>query len=124
MNSETETEEAVAAPRQVEVEVVAGEEPVKNHWEEQGFLPDIARVCQDFDNEPEKFLFSADVRQIIETVVNAQFVEDFDRYSNDQLAEFADTLRRRVPQVEREVTGLIAQLSRARTVAVQNIDFI
>ena len=116
-----------AEPR-AEVEVVrqapqAPEEP-KNYWEENGFLPDIARVCSDLEAEREQFLFNSTIRQIIETINNAQRVEDFDRYSERQLQDFQQTLRRRVPEIERQVTTFISQLNRARTVQVETIDFI
>lgn len=111
-----------------EVEVVSAqpsepEEP-KNYWEEKGFLPEIARICVDLEGEREQFLFNSTTRQIIATINNAQRVEDFDRYTDNQLAEFADTLRRRIPEIERQVSGFIGQLNRARTVQVDTVDFI
>lgn len=110
------------------VEVVRTEAPVpeapKNHWEEVGFLAEIARIANDLEGEPEQFIFSAEIRQIIETITNATEVEDFDRYTDAQLYDFASQLRRRVPQVEREVMTFISQLTRARAVAVDAVDFI
>lgn len=112
----------------VEVEVVRSEEKVpeepKNYWEQNGFLREIARVCEDLEGEREKFLFNSEVRRIIETINNAQAVEDFDRYTDSQLQEFVQTLRNRVPQIEREVVGFINQLTRARSVQVDSVDFI
>jgi len=123
--AELEAELGTDEPR-AEVEVVRSEEEEKpkNYWEENGFLPDIARVCADLEGEREQFLFDANIRQILETINNAQRVEDFERYSDNQLEDFASTLRRRVPEIERQVTTFIAQLNRARTVQVETVDFI
>jgi hypothetical protein len=128
-------EEAVQVERpvrtDVEVEVVrAQEEPPavpeqeKNHWEQEGFLKEIAKVCADLEGERERFLFNTETRQIIETINNARRVEDFDRYTDSQLQDFISTLRNRVPQVEREMMTFINQLTRARTVQVDTVDFI
>jgi hypothetical protein len=123
----------VIIPRNdVEVEVVrsqgeqAPEAPAvpKSYWEENGFLDEIAKVCVNLEGEREQFLFPAEIRQIIETINNAQSVTDFDRYNDAELQEFINTLRRRVPQVEREVVTFINQLTRARSVAVDTVDFI
>lgn len=115
-------------PQAVEVEVVRNEpaqpEEPQNYWEANGFLKEIARVCTDLEEERERFLFSAEIRRIIETINNAQTIEDFDRYTDGQLQEFVSTLRNRVPQVEREVVGFINQLTRARSVQVDSVDFI
>lgn len=126
-----EVVQAVARPvrAEVEVEVVRAQEHVvpeipKTYWEEQNFLPDIARVCSDLESEREKFLFNAELRQLIETVINAKSVEDFDRYTVDELFSFATNIRHQVPQVEREVLNFINQISRARVVSIDNIDFI
>lgn len=113
-----------------EVEVVSAQkeleekEPKKTHWEENGFLDDIARICNDLEVENEQFLFSAEIRQIIELVNNAKDIASFDRYSNDEIQNFIHTLRQRVPQVEREVMSFMGQLNNARTVQVETIDYI
>jgi hypothetical protein len=118
----------VARIHPVEVEVVRNEpevpEPPKNYWEQHGFLADIARICSDLEGEREKFLFDSSVRQIIETINNAQRVEDFDRYDDNALNNFIQTLRRRVPEVEREMVSFVNQLTRARAVQVDSVDFI
>lgn len=110
----------------VEVEVVRNQEPEepKNFWEEQGFIKEIARVCTDLEGEREQFLFSANTRQIIETISNARTVEDFDRYSDTQILEFIHTLRESVPRIEREMMAFVSQLTRARAVQVDTVDFI
>lgn len=110
----------------VEVEVVRNQEPEepKNFWEEQGFIKEIARVCTDLEGEREQFLFSANIRQIIETISNARTVEDFDRYSDAQIQEFIQTLRDSVPRIEREMMAFVSQLTRARAVQVDTVDFI
>lgn len=109
--------------REVLVEVVKAEEPA-DYWQAQGFLPDIARICNDLEGEREQFMLSSEVRQIIETVSNAQSVEDFTRYTNNDLNEFRNKILRRLPEAERAVIGLVNQVTRARTVAVESIDFI
>ena len=126
---DAQTGERIHARETVEVEVVASETPPapeepKNYWEENGYLPDIARVCTDLEGERERFLFSASVRQHIETINNAQRIEDFDRFSIDQLREINNILRSEVPEVERGVISFVSQLSRARAVEVDSIDFI
>lgn len=124
----TEDGEMVRVAPTATVEVVSAapevpEEP-KDYWQEQGFLKEIARVCVDLEGEREKFLFTAEIRQIIETINNATRVEDFERYSNDQIHEMINTLRRRVPEVERQVNSFVGQLNRSRAVAVDSVDFI
>jgi hypothetical protein len=107
-----------------EVEVVRAEEEPKSYWEENGFLKDIGNVCGYLEGEREQFLFDSATRQIIETINNARRVEDFDRYSDSELQNFVQTLRSRVPQIEREVMTFINQLTRARAVQVDTVDFI
>jgi hypothetical protein len=128
---ELEDGERVEVRPTAEVEVVRNEEEPpevpeepKSYWEESGFLKEIANVCTYLEGEREQFLFSAEVRQIIETINNAQRVEDFDRYSDGEIQNFISTLRNRVPQVEREVMTFINQLTRARAVKVDTVDFI
>lgn len=96
----------------------------KDHWQENGFLKDNARICSDLEGESEQFLFPAEVRQLIETINNALTVDDFDRYSETEIVDFINTLRRRVPQIEREVTTFIGQITRARAVIVDSVDYI
>lgn len=109
--------------REVEVEVVKQEEPA-DYWQANGFLPDIARICNDLEGEREQFMLPANVRQIIETINNAQTVQDFNRYNDSQLQDFRQQILRRLPEAERNVVGLVSQLTRARTVVVDSIDFI
>ena len=104
--------------------VTLAPEPPKDFWQEKGFLSEIASICRNLEGEREQFLFDAETRQLIETINNSLTVEDFDRYSESQLNEFVNTLRRRVPQIEREVTTFTGQLTRARAVAVDSVDFI
>jgi hypothetical protein len=122
-NEQVNPEEAVQARPAVEVEVVRNEEPA-DHWEANGFLPDIARICNDLEGERERFLLTSDLRQIIETINNAQTVQDFSRYNDSQLNDFKHQIQRRLPEVERQVVGFVNQITRARTVAVESIDFI
>lgn len=106
----------------VEAKVVQ-EEP-KDFWVANGFLPEIARVINDLEGERERFLLPSDLRRIIETTLNARTVEDFNRYSDDEIRGFKDTIMSRMPNIEREVVSFISQLTRARSVVVESIDFI
>lgn len=99
-------------------------EPEKSYWEENGFQPDIARMCNDLEGEPEKFLFSANIRHILDVVNNVSSISDFDRYSVEQIQEMIQSLRNEVPRVERQVVSFISQLTSARAVRNENIDFI
>jgi hypothetical protein len=107
----------------VEVEVQRASEP-QDFWVDKGFLPDIARICSDLEGEREQFLLPTSLRQIIETINNARTVDDFARYNDAQLADYKNNILRRLPEVERQVVGFVSQLTRARTVAVESIDFI
>lgn len=132
MNPEAMESLTEALKAQVEVEVVRKEEsqqakpaePEKSYWEVNGFVKEIARICSDLEGEREQFLFNARTRQLIDTVLNAKTVEDFDRYSRDQINEFIQILRNDVPRVEREVVSFINQLTRARAVQVDTVDYI
>lgn len=95
-----------------------------NHWEEKGFAPDISRLCNDFETEPQQFIYGSRTREIIQTVNNARTVQDFDQYSEHEIAEMIDRIRSEVPQVEREIIAFSSQLGRARTVQDDSIDFI
>lgn len=118
MNPDLEIERA-----EVEVEVVRQEEPA-DYWQASGFVPDIARICNDLEGERERFMLPSDVRQVIETINNAQSCQDFNRFSDSELQDFKQKILRRLPEAERNVISLVNQLTRARTVAVESIDFI
>lgn len=107
----------------VEVARSTPEEP-KTFWEEAGFLEEIGRVCENLENEPERFLFDSTTRHAIEVILNGRTVADFERYSTEQLRDFSQRLRTRVPEIERQVTSMINSLSRARTVQLDTVDFI
>lgn len=109
----------------VEVEVAPDVPEIqKSYWQEHGFEDDIARVCTDLEGEREQFLFNSRVRHVLELVGNARTIEDFDRYSVEEVNQFIQRLRNEVPQVEREVVSFINQLTAARAVRNENVDFI
>lgn len=128
MNPSEEVTEVVTADVEVEVvrteEAPSAPEPEKSFWEEKGFEKQIATICTDLEAEPEKFLFDANVRHVLDTVLNATKVEDFDRFTRDEINNFIDILRNQVPRIERQVVSFIAELTRARAVKVDTIDFI
>jgi hypothetical protein len=122
-NEEMNPEEAVEVRTEVQVEVERAAEP-QDYWQANGFLADIARICNDLEGEQERFLLPSDVRQIVETINNAQSVDDFTRFTDAQLVDFKTKILRRLPEVERQVVSFVSQITRARTVAVESIDFI
>lgn len=132
------SETATARPRddmgrfiprsEVDVEVTpteaAAEQAPQNVWQQNGFLDEIARVCQDLQNEPEHFLYPSRIRDIIQTVSNAQTVHDFDSYNLGNIEEYIHEIRQTIPAIERDVVTFTAQLNRARTVQNDFTDFI
>lgn len=113
-------EEAVTAPQEAE----ASAEQEQSFWEQKGFLPEIARLSDYLASEPEKFMYNAEVRFIIQYVTNAKTVEDFADKSTEALQQYLTILRRELPRQERDTVTFLSQLTRARTVQVENVDFI
>lgn len=99
------------------------EEIPTNEWQKEGFLRELGTVCENLEACEEMHIFSPELRQIIDTVLNLKTVEDFAQYSDDRLLDYINTIRRDVPRVEHEIMQFITQISRARTVAFE-VDFI
>ena len=110
-----ESPEAVPAPQEPEDN--------RNDWEKQGYLREIALVAEGFESSRETFLLPNRIRQVIETVSNAKTVGDFERFTNEELNEFVITLRRDLPNVERQVFDLVTKIDRVQTAAFE-VDFI
>lgn len=104
----------------------APEEPEKSVWiTEDGFLPELAMVCDGLEGLNEEHMLPASIRQIVDSIENARTVEDFAQYDNDQLNNFTRQLRDTIPRIEREVIQFVNQVGRARSVAVaSDVDFI
>lgn len=108
-----------------EVRPVA-EEPEGSVWvREDGFLPELALVCDGLTALGEEHMLPASIRQIVDSIENARTVEDFAQYDNEQLQNFTRQLRDTIPRIEREVIQFVSQMGRARSVAVaSDVDFI
>jgi hypothetical protein len=105
---------------------VETEQPVsalKTEWEERDFLKELGNVCAGLEGLEEGHIFSANIRQAIDTIANLESVEDFSMYSNEDLDQLVHTLRQEVPQIERDIMQFVNQISRTRSVAFE-VDFI
>lgn len=105
----------------------APQEPVvedtRSEWEKQGYLSEIASVIEGLETSKEQFLLPANIRTIIETVNNAKSVEDFDRYTDNELQGLVDSMRHDVPSIENRVREMMDKIHRAQT-ALVDVDFI
>ena len=108
----------------IEVEVVSSEDSKENFWQTQGFLKEIAYVCEGLEEEPESFALPARTREYIRILENAKTVEDLSMYATNDLVDMIDNIEDLVPRFERDKMQFISRLSNARTVQVDDIDFI
>lgn len=118
-----ETVEAVQVESVAEVQQITPAEPEvpADPWD--GFSPQMKQLIGHFEVLEENHVLDRQMRELIDLAENGQSVADFDRFTDNQLANFVDTIRTRLPRINQDMREFMQKVSTVRALTVEP-DFI
>lgn len=94
-----------------------------NPWEEKGFLKELASICSGLETLEERHFIPESLRQVMDRVMNATRVEEFNDMTVEDIHTYIDQIRNDLPRYYNEITGAIRDIGRARAIVVDD-DYI